>query len=156
MADFVTGSDSERIGNLERANRRWCLITCVAVAIAVYSGAIVFSRSDHQPNPTKGQPPGASVPSTDHTLMPVLYVNQVRASLTPEEIVLDLAVATEPTAEANGSVSPAHRVALSYQTAKRLSTALHVAVQRHESTFGPIELNPNNRKLPGTAPSVDK
>lgn len=55
------------------------MMTCVAVAIAVYSGAIVFSRSDHQPNPVKEQPDGAYVPSTQFTPIAVCDSSDARA-----------------------------------------------------------------------------
>jgi hypothetical protein len=38
-----------------------------------------------------------------------------------------------------------NRLILSFYTAKRLMTALQFAVSRHESMFGPVEIDPQRR-----------
>jgi hypothetical protein len=67
---------------------------------------------------------------------------------TPEEVVLDFGLNPQPFA-ANGQVVKAnHRIVMSAYTTKRLLAAIGMTIQRHEQTFGAIEVDVNRRVSP--------
>jgi hypothetical protein len=73
------------------------------------------------------------------------YANFCRISGTPEELVLDFALNTQPSGTMPETLKLNQRVILNFYTAKRLLTALHMAVQRHEQTFGVLETDIRKR-----------
>jgi hypothetical protein len=103
--------------------------------------------------------PSAVVPQrllVDDRGISVRYANFARVTGTPEELLVDFGlnidasqrVPSGPQAE----VSIDRRIVLSFQTAKRLWSAVRMAVQRHEATFGPVETDVR-RRLTSTAKS---
>ena len=74
-----------------------------------------------------------------------MYANFCRVTGTPEEIILDFGLNTEPMGRSGGSIKLTQRMVSNFFTAKRLLMALSVAVRRHEETFGPIEVDVNRR-----------
>lgn len=74
------------------------------------------------------------------------YANFARVSGTPEELILDFGLNTNvPGAPAQEAVAAEQRVVINYFTAKRLFQVLAMTVERHESTFGVIEVNVERR-----------
>ena len=73
------------------------------------------------------------------------YANFCRISGTPEELVLDFALNTQPSGTMPEVLKLNQRVILNFYTAKRLLAALHMAVQRHEQTFGALETDIRKR-----------
>lgn len=74
-----------------------------------------------------------------------MYTNFCRVTGTPEEIILDFGLNTEPFGQGVGPIKLAQRMVSNFFTAKRLLMALSVAVQRHESAFGVLETDVNKR-----------
>lgn len=74
-----------------------------------------------------------------------MYTNFCRVTGTPEEVILDFGLNTEPFNQAAHSVKLQQRIVANFYTAKRLLMALSVAVQRHEKTFGVLETDVNKR-----------
>ena len=79
--------------------------------------------------------------STDHVA--VSYVNFVRGTLTPEEIVLDLGFNANSfgVKVLEEDLEIKNRVILSPSAAKRLLLLLNDMVLRHEQNFGPVEVD---------------
>jgi hypothetical protein len=78
------------------------------------------------------------------------YANFARVTGTPEELIIDLGLNTQPFGVPTHPVQVDQRVVLGYFTAKRLMAALQMSVQRHEAAFGAIELDVQRRiRAPG-------
>lgn len=77
-----------------------------------------------------------------------VYANFARVSGTPEELVLDFGLNTQPTAAYTIPIKITERLVLNHYTAKRLWLALGAALQRHEQIFGPLEIDVNKRVSP--------
>ena len=73
------------------------------------------------------------------------YANFCRISGTPEELVLDFALNTQPSGTMPEVLKLNQRVILNFFTAKRLLIALQMAVQRHEQMFGVLETDIRKR-----------
>ena len=81
----------------------------------------------------------------DESGVSAVYANFARVSGTPEELVLDFGLNTHPSGTPSEPIQVSQRLVLNYFTAKRLLHALHLAVQRHESTFGMLETDITKR-----------
>ena len=64
---------------------------------------------------------------------------------TPEEVLLDFGLNTQPFAEGQQDVKANQRIVMTMFTTKRLLTAIGMTIQRHEQTFGAIELDVRRR-----------
>lgn len=73
------------------------------------------------------------------------YANFCRVSSTPEELILDLGLNPTPYATGKVDVSVTQRIILNHYTAKRLWSALSMALQRHEQAFGVLETDVRKR-----------
>ena len=84
------------------------------------------------------------------------YSNFCRVTATPEEVILDFGLNPEPFATGKQEVKADHRIVMNFFTAKRLLMALGMTVQRHEGTFGVIELDVNRRVsgIPASRPQA--
>lgn len=80
------------------------------------------------------------------------YANFCRVSSTPEELILDLGLNPTPYATGKVDVKVNQRIILNHFTAKRLWSALSMALQRHEQAFGVLETDVRKRVK---APAVD-
>jgi hypothetical protein len=80
------------------------------------------------------------------------YSNFCRVTATPEEVILDFGLNPQPFATGRQEVKANQRLVMNFYTAKRLLTALSMTIQRHEGTFGSIELDVR-RRAAGTAPA---
>ena len=90
-------------------------------------------------SPVPGDQPLSVGPVEDLSKAQALYVNFCRVTDTPEEMTLDFALQTEPGGGADHTLSAPQRITLSHYTAKRLTQALQMTVQRHEAVFGLLE-----------------
>ena len=77
------------------------------------------------------------------------YSNFCRVTATPEEVILDFGLNPQPFATGRQDVKAIQRIVMNFYTSKRLLTALGMTIQRHEGTFGAIELDVRRRA--GTA-----
>jgi hypothetical protein len=104
------------------------------------------------PKGPEGQPMPAPVQVDDSTLEP-MYTNFCRVTGTPEEVILDFGLNTEPFGRHQTKIKLNQRMVCNFYTAKRLLMALSVAVQRHEKAFGILETDVNKRlKSPEAQP----
>ena len=79
------------------------------------------------------------------------YSNFCRVTATPEEVILDFGLNPQPFATGRQDVKANQRIVMNFYTAKRLLTALGMTIQRHEGTFGSIELDVRRRAGAGLA-----
>lgn len=141
----------ERIERLERENRVWRIGVCLAAACIILLAGIAYSQRDTPKGQVAQAPANFAI---DPAPAPLTYTNFARVSITPEEIVLDLAVNTQLAPDPNQPIRTSNRIVMNFFTAKRLVGALQQVVQQHEASFGPLELDYNKRMLPG-AKAVD-
>ena len=73
------------------------------------------------------------------------YSNFARVTSTAEEVIIDFCLNPNPFATGRQEINVSQRLIMNFFTAKRLFSALGMTLQRHESTFGPIELDINRR-----------
>ena len=73
------------------------------------------------------------------------YSNFCRVTATPEEVILDFGLNPQPFAQGRQDVKAIQRIVMNFYTSKRLLTALGMTIQRHEGTFGSIELDVRRR-----------
>jgi hypothetical protein len=97
-------------------------------------------------NPQQGQQTEVHV--DDSGVLPS-YSNFCRVTATPEEVILDFGLNPQPFATGRQDVKAIQRIVMNFYTSKRLLTALGMTIQRHEGTFGSIELDVRRRA--GTA-----
>ena len=93
-------------------------------------------------NPQQGQ--ATEVVVDDSQTLPS-YSNFCRVTATPEEVILDFGLNPQPFATGRQEVKANQRIVMNFYTAKRLLTALGMTIQRHEGTFGSIELDVRRR-----------
>ena len=103
--------------------------------------------------PAEGTPPQPQQQQTevvvdDAGALPS-YSNFCRVTATPEEVILDFGLNPQPFATGRQEVKANQRIVMNFYTSKRLLTALGMTIQRHEQTFGAIELDVRRRA--GTA-----
>ncbi|WP_435011409.1 DUF3467 domain-containing protein [Tundrisphaera lichenicola] len=111
-----------------------------------------MSESEHQgteaSHPQSPQNPqaqqGPEVVVDDSDTLPS-YANFCRVMATPEEVILDFGLNMQPFAPGPQNVQSVHRIVLNQYTTKRLLAALGMTIQRHEQTFGAIELDVQRR-----------
>jgi hypothetical protein len=96
-------------------------------------------------NPAEGQPQQRQQITLDMSDMSSAYANWYRVTGTPEELILEFALNPEHVMAPTQPIKITNRLILSFYTAKRLMTALQFAVNRHESMFGPVEIDPQRR-----------
>ncbi|MBX3440792.1 MAG: DUF3467 domain-containing protein [Planctomyces sp.] len=87
----------------------------------------------------------------DDSQVTSLYANFCRVASTPEEVILDLALNTDPSGGPVQRVKLSQRVILNHYTAKRLVALLSATVKRHEQFFGPLETDVRKRVQPELA-----
>jgi hypothetical protein len=73
------------------------------------------------------------------------YANFCRVTGTPEEIILDFGLNLQPFALGRQDVKVDQRIVMSLYTTKRLLAAIGMTIERHEQTFGVLELDVNRR-----------
>ena len=73
------------------------------------------------------------------------YANFCRVTGTPEELIIDFGLNSQPFGVPTEPVIITQRLVTNYFTAKRLLHALHLSVQRHEQAFGVLETDVQKR-----------
>jgi hypothetical protein len=79
------------------------------------------------------------------------YANFCRVTGTPEELVIDFGLNTQPMGVPTEPIEIIERIVMNYFTAKRMLTALSMSVQRHEAAFGVLETDVQKRVVGGMA-----
>jgi hypothetical protein len=75
----------------------------------------------------------------------IAYSNFARVTATAEEVILDFCLNPNPFNTSRQELAVEQRLILNFYTAKRLFHALSMTLQRHEGTFGAIELDVRRR-----------
>ncbi len=110
-------------------------------------------RTQPQPSPNaevQPSPKPEAEQQADHvddSDLAAYYANFFRVSSTPEEIILDMGLNSQPM-NPNNDVKLSQRAILSHYTAKRLLNALTTTLQRHEQAFGVLETDVQRRVRP--------
>jgi hypothetical protein len=99
---------------------------------------------DPQPAPAQGQ---AEIVLLEKDAN-VAYANFARVTSTAEEVIIDFCLNPNPFQTGRQEIQVAQRLIMNFYTAKRLFSALGMTLQRHESTFGAIELDIRRRAQP--------
>lgn len=73
------------------------------------------------------------------------YANFCRLSGTPEELLLDFGLNSEPMSHIPQPVEISGRIITGWHTAKRLLHVLQLTVDRHETAFGVLETDVQKR-----------
>jgi len=98
-----------------------------------------------QPQPRAQQQPQQTEVHVDDSGVLPSYSNFCRVTATPEEVILDFGLNPQPFAQGRQDVKAVQRIVMNFYTAKRLLTAMGMTIQRHEGTFGAIELDVRRR-----------
>src|SRR3954447_11841577 len=101
--------------------------------------------------PTSGPPgPPAAQPEVvlDDKGAHAAYANCARVTATPEEVIIDFALNPNPFMAGRQDIQVSQRLIVNFYTAKRLWIALGQTIQRHESTYGAVELDVTRRAHP--------
>src|SRR5919202_4918745 len=112
--------------------------------------------ADQNPQPAGDRPAGAEPAQQAERAEIVLddkaahaaYSNFARVTATPEEVIIDFGLNPNPFMAGRQEVKVTQRLIMNFYTAKRLASALGMTLQRHEGTFGPIELDVRRRAHP--------
>jgi len=104
----------------------------------------------HPPTGTGGEPPGGQPAAQPEITLNekgayAAYSNFARVTATPEEVILDFGLNPNPFLQGKQEVQVTQRLIMNFYTAKRLLSALAMTLQRHEGTFGVIELDVRRR-----------
>ena len=73
------------------------------------------------------------------------YANFCRVTGTPEELIVDFGLNTQPVGVPDKPIVIQQRIILNHFTAKRLLAALQMSIQRHEAAFGVLETDVRKR-----------
>ena len=77
------------------------------------------------------------------------YANFCRVTGTPEELIIDFGLNPQPIGVPTQAIPISQRIITNFYTAKRMLHALSLTVQRHEATFGVLEIDVQKRVRPG-------
>jgi hypothetical protein len=99
---------------------------------------------DDRPDAPAGQQAQQTITVDDSNVL-AAYSNFCRVSSTPEELILDLGLNPQPYGQGNTTIKVSQRIIMNHFTAKRLLSALTMALQRHERAFGVLETDVRKR-----------
>ena len=118
-----------------------------------------MATAEHRPGETgTGRVPTASQASPDsrgpeqradirvddsHAL--TSYCNVCRVTGTPEELIIDFGVSSQPSGVPGQPIAITQRIVCNLYTAKRLMQVLQLTVERHEGAFGVLETDVQKR-----------
>ena len=106
----------------------------------------------------KSQAPAASTAAAEPQRQQVVvdaskahaaYANFCRVTGTPEELIIDFGLNTQPMGVPSEPIEISERIVMNYYTAKRMMAALQMSLQRHEAAFGVLETDVQKRVMPG-------
>ena len=93
------------------------------------------------------QPQQAQIRIDDSKVI-AAYSNFCRVTGTPEELIIDFGLNPQPFGVPTEPIPVTHRIVTNFFTAKRMLHALQMTIQRHEATFGVLELDVQRRVHP--------
>ncbi|MDR0521938.1 MAG: DUF3467 domain-containing protein [Planctomycetaceae bacterium] len=97
--------------------------------------------SDTHHSPESSPPPI----KFDDSKAATAYANFCRVTGTPEELIIDFGLNAQPVGIPAVPIMVSSRIVTNHYTAKRLLLALQTAIQRHEQTFGVLEIDVQRR-----------
>lgn len=97
------------------------------------------------PAPAAAAPPQQQQVKLDDSNAVSSYANFCRVTGTPEELIIDFGLNTQPIGVPENPVGIQQRIILNHYTAKRLLAALQMSIQRHEAAFGVLETDIRKR-----------
>ena len=95
--------------------------------------------------PAAGEKPQSQRVEVDDSNAICSYANFCRVTGTPEELIVDFGLNSQPFGVPTEPVRVSQRIVTNYFTAKRMLHALHLSVQRHEQAFGVLETDVQKR-----------
>ena len=95
--------------------------------------------------PAAAEQPQQTKLNVDDSNVMACYANFCRVSSTPEEMILDLGLNPQPMGIGEVTIKVSQRIIMNHYTAKRLLSALSMALQRHEQAFGVLETDVRKR-----------
>jgi hypothetical protein len=101
------------------------------------------------PRPTSVAPPAPPAAGqaiqVDDSKASSCCANFCRITGTPEEIIIDFGLNTQPFGTPTAPMMISERIVCNFYTAKRLLAALGMTIQRHEAVFGVLETDVQKR-----------
>lgn len=101
---------------------------------------------ESQPAASQQQRPQIEIDDS-HTI--ASYANFCRVTGTPEELIIDFGLNPQPFGMPTKPIPVTQRLITNFYTAKRMLHALNMTIQRHEATFGVLEIDVQKRVRPG-------
>ena len=92
----------------------------------------------------------------DDSKVSASYANFCRVTGTPEELIVDLGLNSQPAGVPTNPIVINQRIILNHYTTKRLLAALQMSIQRHEGVFGVLETDIQKRMQPGFVAEAPK
>jgi len=81
----------------------------------------------------------------DDSEVSAMYANFCRVTGTPEELIIDFGLNPQPIGLPTTPIKVTNRIVTNFYTAKRMLLALQTTIQRHEQTFGTLEIDVQKR-----------
>lgn len=81
----------------------------------------------------------------DDSKVSATYANFCRVTGTPEELIIDFGLNPQPVGFPSNPIVINDRIVTNFYTAKRMMYALQATIQRHEQTFGTLEIDVQKR-----------
>ena len=103
--------------------------------------------ADESKSQRSAAPEQVQVP-VDESHIVAHYANFCRVTGTPEELIIDLGLNPQPVGIPSQPIAVSQRIITNFFTAKRMLHALQLTIQRHEATFGVLEIDVNKRVRP--------
>ena len=91
----------------------------------------------------------------DESNVETTFANYCRVTGTPEELIIDFALTSQPFAPSEVSVKIDQRLVTNYYTAKRFLQAMQISISRHEQAFGVLETDVRRRVIVGSEKSTE-
>ena len=96
-------------------------------------------------DPQAPQPQQRAQLEVDDSEAKASYANFCRVTGTPEELIIDFGLNPQPFGVPSQPIPVTQRIITNLFTAKRLLQVLQLTVQRHEATFGALEIDVQKR-----------
>jgi hypothetical protein len=129
--------------------KRHVLIALVAAALGYAAGHFNVELASK----SFAQGPDRPRVTVDDTNVVPVYANFCRVTGTPEELILDYGLNSQPFGTPTKPISVSQRIVVNFYTGKRMLQALETTIKRHEATFGELEIDVQKRVKPGARES---
>ena len=93
----------------------------------------------------EGEAQAAPQVELDDSNVETLYANFCRVTGTPEELIIDFGLNSQPYGNPEEALDVKQRLVTNYYTAKRMLHALQMSIARHEQAFGVLETDVRRR-----------